>query len=177
MGKGPGNSVQRDFLPQAYSDFIYAIIIEELGLAGGAIVAFLYIWLLMRIGKIVQNCDSSYYAYLIMGIGILLTCQALMNMMVAVGLMPVTGQPLPLISRGGTSILVNCTYIGIILGVSRYANELKAEKEKEKEEAEKQLQVQEAAINVLKAAAEIVKQDNNNEQAEQLENSYQRLIF
>ena len=169
MGKGPGNSVQRDFLPQAYSDFIYAIIIEELGLAGGAVVAFLYIWLLMRIGKIVQNCDSSYYAYLIMGIGILLTCQALMNMMVAVGLMPVTGQPLPLISRGGTSILVNCTYIGIILGVSRYANELKAEKEKEKEEAEKQLQVQEAAINVLKAAAEIVKQDNNNEQAEQLE--------
>ena len=167
MGKGPGNSVQRDFLPQAYSDFIYAIIIEELGLAGGAVVAFLYIWLLMRIGKIVQNCDSSYYAYLIMGIGILLTCQALMNMMVAVGLMPVTGQPLPLISRGGTSILVNCTYIGIILGVSRYANELKAEKEKE--EAEKQLQVQEAAINVLKAAAEIVKQDNNNEQAEQLE--------
>lgn len=167
MGKGPGNSVQRDFLPQAYSDFIYAIIIEELGLAGGAVVAFLYIWLLMRIGKIVQNCDSSYYAYLIMGIGILLTCQALMNMMVAVGLMPVTGQPLPLISRGGTSILVNCTYIGIILGVSRYANELKTEKEKE--EAEKQLQVQEAAINVLKAAAEIVKQDNNNEQAEQLE--------
>lgn len=167
MGKGPGNSAQRDFLPQAYSDFIYAIIIEELGLAGGAVVAFLYIWLLMRIGKIVQNCDSSYYAYLIMGIGILLTCQALMNMMVAVGLMPVTGQPLPLISRGGTSILVNCTYIGIILGVSRYANELKTEKEKE--EAEKQLQVQEAAINVLKAAAEIVKQDNNNEQAEQLE--------
>lgn len=167
MGKGPGNSVQRDFLPQAYSDFIYAIIIEELGLAGGAVVAFLYIWLLMRIGKIVQNCDSSYYAYLIMGIGILLTCQALMNMMVAVGLMPVTGQPLPLISRGGTSILVNCTYIGIILGVSRYANELKTEKEKE--EAEKQLQVQEAAINVLKSAAEIVKQDNNNEQAEQLE--------
>lgn len=167
MGKGPGNSVQRDFLPQAYSDFIYAIIIEELGLVGGAVVAFLYIWLLMRIGKIVQNCDSSYYAYLIMGIGILLTCQALMNMLVAVGLMPVTGQPLPLISRGGTSILVNCTYIGIILGVSRYANELKAEKEKE--EAEKQQQVQEAAINVLKAAAEIVKQDNNNEQAEQLE--------
>lgn len=160
-GKGPGNSIQRDFLPQAYSDFIYAIIIEELGLWGGLGVAFLYIWLLMRIAKIARNCDCSYYAFLIMGIGILLTCQAIMNMLVAVGLMPVTGQPLPLISRGGTSILVNCTYIGIILGISRHVNLLKAEKEKE--EAEKQQQIQEAALNVLKTAAELVKQNDNNE--------------
>ena len=91
----------------------------------------------------------------------MLACQALMNMMVAVGLMPVTGQPLPLISRGGTSILVNCTYIGIILGVSRYANELKAEKEKEEAEQE---QMKETVLNVLK----VTKQNNNIEQGEHL---------
>ena len=125
IGKGPGNSVQRDFLSQAFSDFIYAIIIEELGLIGGGIVAFLYIWLLMRIGKIARYCDKSYYSFLIMGIGFLLATQAMFNMMVAVGILPVTGQPLPLISKGGTATLVNSAYIGIILSVSRYVEELK----------------------------------------------------
>ena len=104
FGKGPGNSVQRDFLSQAFSDFIYAIIIEELGLVGGAIVAFLYIWLLMRIGRIARSCDKPYYAFLVMGIGFLLVTQAMFNMLVAVGIMPVTGQPLPLISKGGNFI-------------------------------------------------------------------------
>lgn len=132
IGKGPGNSVQRDFLSQAFSDFIYAIIIEELGLIGGGIVAFLYIWLLMRIGKIARYCDKSYYSFLIMGIGFLLATQAMFNMMVAVGILPVTGQPLPLISKGGTATLVNSAYIGIILSVSRYVEELK---KKEQEEA------------------------------------------
>lgn len=125
IGKGPGNSVQRDFLSQAFSDFIYAIIIEELGLIGGGIVAFLYIWLLMRIGKIARYCDKPYYSFLIMGIGFLLATQAMFNMMVAVGILPVTGQPLPLISKGGTATLVNSAYIGIILSVSRYVEELK----------------------------------------------------
>lgn len=132
IGKGPGNSVQRDFLSQAFSDFIYAIIIEELGLIGGGIVAFLYIWLLMRIGKIARYCDKPYYSFLIMGIGFLLATQAMFNMMVAVGILPVTGQPLPLISKGGTATLVNSAYIGIILSVSRYVEELK---KKEQEEA------------------------------------------
>lgn len=131
LGKGPGNSVQRDFLSQAFSDFIYAIIIEELGLIGGAFVAILYILLLMRIGKIARNCDKSYYVFLITGIGILLVLQATFNMLVAVGIMPVTGQPLPLISKGGTSTLVNCVYIGIILSISRYVNDLKRKQEEE----------------------------------------------
>lgn len=134
IGKGPGNSVQRDFLSQAFSDFIYAIIIEELGLIGGGIVAFLYIWLLMRIGKIARYCDKPYYSFLIMGIGFLLVTQAMFNMMVAVGILPVTGQPLPLISKGGTATLVNSAYIGIILSVSRYVEELK-KKEQEKGQA------------------------------------------
>lgn len=131
VGKGPGNSVQRDFLSQAFSDFIYAIIIEELGLVGGAFVAILYIILLMRIGKIARNCDKSYYVFLITGIGILLVTQATFNMLVAVGIMPVTGQPLPLISKGGTSTLVNSVYIGIILSISRYVNDLKQRQEAE----------------------------------------------
>lgn len=156
LGKGPGNSVQRDFLSQAFSDFIYAIIIEELGLLGGAAVAFLYICLLMRIGRIARCCDKPYYAFLIMGIGFLLVSQALFNMLVAVGIMPVTGQPLPLISKGGTSTLVNCAYIGIILGVSRHINELK--KKQLQEDEEKQRQVHEAAVSLLQQAAEIAQE-------------------
>ncbi|MCI5580961.1 MAG: FtsW/RodA/SpoVE family cell cycle protein [Phocaeicola plebeius] len=129
LGKGPGNSVQRDFLSQAFSDFIYAIIIEELGLVGGAFVALLYIILLMRIGKIARKCDKPFYAFLVMGIGILLVTQAMFNMLVAVGIMPVTGQPLPLISKGGTSTVINCAYIGILLSISRHVQELQAEEE------------------------------------------------
>lgn len=124
IGKGPGNSVQRDFLSQAFSDFIFAIIIEELGLVGGAIVVFLYICLLIRVGRIAKKCDRTFPAFLIIGIALLLVSQAIFNMMVAVGLAPVTGQPLPLISKGGTSTLINCAYIGIILSVSRYTAKL-----------------------------------------------------
>ena len=162
LGKGPGNSVQRDFLSQAFSDFIYAIIIEELGLVGGAIVAFLYIWLLMRIGRIARSCDKPYYAFLVMGIGFLLVTQAMFNMLVAVGIMPVTGQPLPLISKGGTSTLVNCAYIGIVLSISRHVNELK-QKEREAAEALQQAQVQEAAISLLQDAADLARERQNNE--------------
>ena len=125
IGKMPGNSVERDFLSQAFSDFIYAIIIEELGLIGGAFVAFLYIILLLRTGRIAGQCDKKYLSLMIMGLALLLVCQAMLNMMVAVGLFPVTGQPLPLISKGGTSTLINCVYIGIILIVSRYVEKKK----------------------------------------------------
>ncbi|HJA86452.1 MAG TPA: FtsW/RodA/SpoVE family cell cycle protein [Candidatus Bacteroides avicola] len=134
IGKGPGNSVQRDFLSQAYSDFIFAIIIEELGLAGGGFVVFLYLWLLIRCWRIANRCERTFPAFLVLGIGLILTVQAMFNMMVAVGLAPVTGQPLPLISRGGTSTLINCVYIGIILSVSRYNIE-QQEKRKAEEEA------------------------------------------
>ena len=121
MGKGPGQSTERDFLAQAFSDFIYAIVIEELGLFGAAFVAFLYIILLYRCARIASRCENNFPAFLAMGLGLLLVIQAMFNMMVAVGLAPVTGQPLPLISKGGTSTIINCAYIGTILSVSRSA--------------------------------------------------------
>ena len=120
-GNGPGNSVERDFLSQAYSDFIYAIIIEEMGIEGAIFVALLYIFLLFRAGRIANRCENNFPAFLCMGLAILLVIQALFNMLVAVGLAPVTGQPLPLISRGGTSTVINCLYLGIILSISRTA--------------------------------------------------------
>ena len=125
VGRGPGNSVQRDFLAQAFSDFIYAIIIEETGIEGAFVVAMLYIILLFRTGRIANRCENNYPAFLAMGLALLLVVQALFNMCVAVGLVPVTGQPLPLISKGGTSTIVNCVYIGIILSVSRTAKKVK----------------------------------------------------
>jgi cell division protein FtsW len=120
-GVGPGNSVQRDFLPLAFSDFIYAIIFEELGWFGAAFVALLYISLLFRTGYIARRCQNTFPAYLAMGLALLIVVQAMFNMMVATGLAPVTGQPLPLISKGGTSSIINCIYIGMILSISRTA--------------------------------------------------------
>ena len=128
IGKGPGNSVQRDFLAQAFSDFIYAIIIEETGIEGAFGVAMLYIILLFRTGRIANRCENNFPAFLAMGLALLLVVQALFNMCVAVGLVPVTGQPLPLISKGGTSTLVNSVYIGIILSISRTAKKTKDDK-------------------------------------------------
>lgn len=121
IGKGPGNSVERDFLSQAFSDFIYAIIIEEMGIEGAFSVAFLYLVLFYRAGSIASRCENNFPAFLCMGLATLLVTQALFNMSVAVGIAPVTGQPLPLISRGGTSTVINCLYIGIILSISRTA--------------------------------------------------------
>ena len=121
IGKGPGKSVERDFLSQAFSDFIYAIIVEELGIIGAAFVVLLYIILLYRAARIASRCENNFPALLVMGLGLLLVVQAVFNMMVAVGLAPVTGQPLPLISKGGTSTIINCAYIGAILSVSRSA--------------------------------------------------------
>lgn len=122
LGKGPGNSIERDFLSQAFSDFIFAIIIEELGLLGAFAVTSLFVILLYRCGRIASRCEKRSPAFLVMGLGILLTSQAILNMMVAVGLVPVTGQPLPLVSKGGTSTIINCAYIGMILSISRYTN-------------------------------------------------------
>ena len=121
VGKGPGQSTERDFLAQAFSDFIYAIIIEELGIVGAFFVMFLYIILLYRCARIASRCENNFPAFLAMGLGLLLVIQATFNMMVAVGLAPVTGQPLPLISKGGTSTIINCAYIGVILSISRSA--------------------------------------------------------
>lgn len=118
LGKGPGNSDERDFLQEASCDFIYAIIIEELGMAGGIAVMLVYIILLFRVGRIATRCKEKYPAYLAMGLGMLLGLQAFINMSVAVGLFPVTGQPLPLISKGGTSVLMTSGCIGMLLGIS-----------------------------------------------------------
>jgi cell division protein FtsW len=131
LGKLPGNSRQRDFLPQAYSDFIFAIIIEELGLVGGIFVLALYIFLFIRAGIIAGRCDKLFPKLLVMGCALALVSQALANMAVAVNLIPVTGQPLPLVSRGGTSTLVTCAFFGVILSVSRYENERGIQREEE----------------------------------------------
>ena len=124
IGKGPGKSRQRDYLPQAYSDFIYAIIIEEMGLAGGVAVMFLYFFFMWRCMKIASRCKSYFPSFLVMGLALMIVMQALVNMAVASGAFPVTGQPLPLISRGGTSTLVNCICVGMILSVSRTAKKV-----------------------------------------------------
>ena len=118
VGKLPGNSWARDYLPQAYSDFIFAIILEELGVFGGIGIIFLYLVLLYRAGIVAQECEHYFPAILAMGLAILMVAQAMFNMMVAVGLAPVTGQPLPFISRGGSSTLANCIYVGVILSIS-----------------------------------------------------------
>ena len=119
LGKGPGRSTERDFLAQAFSDFIFAIVIEELGMLGAFTVVALFIILLYRCGRIASRCDKRFPAFLVLGLGILLALQAIFNMMVAVGLVPVTGQPLPFVSKGGTSTIINCIYIGAILSISR----------------------------------------------------------
>ena len=134
FGRMPGNSLERDFLPQAYSDFIYAIIIEEMGLIGGLFVLFLYIILFIRAGIIANRTEKLFLKYLVIGSSLIIVTQALANMAVAVGLIPVTGQTLPLVSRGGTSTLITCIYFGIILGVSRYENPKGVQREGEIEE-------------------------------------------
>jgi cell division protein FtsW len=120
LGKSPGKSTQKNFLPHAESDFIFSIIIEEYGLAGGAFIVLLYCILFFRIVRIAIKSQGSFGAFLAIGIGFSLVFQAMINMAVAVHLFPVTGQTLPLISMGGTSIWITSAAIGIILSVSRH---------------------------------------------------------
>ena len=117
-GVGPGKSIQKNFLPQSSSDFIFAIIIEEYGLLGGFFIMILYLWLLFRIVIVSQKSDTIFGKLLVLGVGLPIVFQALINMAVAVELFPVTGQTLPLISSGGTSIWMTCLAIGVILSVS-----------------------------------------------------------
>ena len=136
LGVFPGNSTERDFLPQAYSDFIYAIIIEEMGLLGGLVVLMLYVVILIRSGMIARKTEKLFPKYLVMGSALMLSIQAFINMAVAVNLIPVTGQPLPLISRGGTSTLITCAYFGLILSADRFGIGKKKEAELNVETAE-----------------------------------------
>lgn len=124
-GVGPGKSMQKNFLPQSSSDFIFAIIIEEYGLLGGFTIMILYMWLLFRIVIVAQKSDTIFGKLLVLGVGLPIVFQALINMAVAVELFPVTGQTLPLISSGGTSIWMTCLAIGIILSVSAKREEIK----------------------------------------------------
>ena len=128
IGKGPGNSVERDYLPQAFSDFIYAIIIEEMGIIGAILVVFLYVILLFRAARIASRCENNFPAFLVMGLALLLVYQAVINMCVAVDFGIVTGQPLPLVSKGGTSTIINCAYIGVILSVSKSAKRVQVQR-------------------------------------------------
>jgi cell division protein FtsW len=128
-GKMPGNSVQRNFLPQAYSDFIYAIIIEEYGLIGGFIVLLLYLILMFRGVRIAHRSPGTFGAFLAAGLTFSLVFQGMINMAVTVDLLPVTGQPLPLVSMGGTSLWFTSLAIGIILSVSRKIEEIKAQEQ------------------------------------------------
>lgn len=128
---GPGKSVQKNFLPQSSSDFIFAIIIEEYGLFGGIFLLVMYSWLLFRIVIVSQKSDTIFGKLLVLGVGLPIVFQALINMAVAVELFPVTGQTLPLISSGGTSIWMTCLAVGIILSVSSKREEIKEQEDSE----------------------------------------------
>ena len=129
LGKGPGNSSQRNFLPHPYSDFIFAIIIEEYGMLGGTIVLFLYLLLFYRAMQIVKRTERAFAALITIGCAFSLVFQALINMAVAVNLFPVTGQPLPMLSMGGTSIWFTSLALGIILSVSSEIEKPETEEE------------------------------------------------
>jgi cell division protein FtsW len=131
QGVGPGKSIQKNFLPQSSSDFIYAIIVEEYGLIGGFVLMIFYLWLLFRIVIVSQKADTIFGKLLVLGVGLPIVFQALINMAVAVELFPVTGQTLPLISSGGTSIWMTCLALGIILSVSAKREEIKEQEDRE----------------------------------------------
>lgn len=118
VGKGPGKSVQKNFLPQSTSDFIYAIIIEEFGLIGGVLIVTMYFLLLFRLFVVVRNTSTVFGSLLVLGVGLSIVFQAIINMCVATNLFPVTGQTLPLISSGGTSVWMTCFALGMVLSVS-----------------------------------------------------------
>jgi cell division protein FtsW len=131
FGKGPGKSEQRNFLPHPYSDFIYAIIVEEYGLIGGIIVLLLYVILFTRVLRIVIKRPLTFGALMAFGLGFLIILQAMINMGVSIGLLPVTGQPLPLVSMGGTSLMATGLIIGMILSVTRSMEDEAMNKEQE----------------------------------------------
>lgn len=128
FGIGPGNSMQRNFLPFAYADFIYAIICEEYGFIGGATLLFLYLWLLFRTISLVTRCPKTFGAMLAMGLMLNIVITAFANIAVSIKLVPATGLTLPMISMGGTSFLFTCLSFGIILSVSRYVEQAFEEK-------------------------------------------------
>ena len=128
FGVGPGNSTTRDYLPQAYNDFIFAIIIEEYGFIGGAFIVFIYLVFLYRCIRLYKKCPYAFGAFLALGLSFTLAIQAIANMAVTVNLFPVTGVTLPLVSMGGTSFIFTCLAIGIILSVGRNVEQIEGER-------------------------------------------------
>lgn len=135
FGVFPGNSRETARLPLAFSDYIYSIIIEDLGLVGGIVVLILYLWLLARASGIASRCVRAYPALLVIGMAVMIVLQALFHMAIVTGVFPVSGQPLPLISKGGTSILITSIAFGIMLSVSRFAVRHNAKRSLIKEES------------------------------------------
>ncbi|MFN2456900.1 MAG: FtsW/RodA/SpoVE family cell cycle protein [Chitinophagaceae bacterium] len=151
MGVGPGNSEQRNFLPQAYNDFIYVIIIEEYGLIGGAFIIFVYLVFLYRSIRLFKRCPFAFGAFLALGLSFTLVIQAMANMAVNVNLFPVTGVTLPLVSMGGSSFLFTCLSIGIILSVSRNVEQIEGQKkliavEQQEKAKEEEMEEEEAVL-------------------------------
>lgn len=124
-GVGPGNSLQRNYLPHPYSDFIYSVIIEEYGLVGAFVVLALYLYLMFRVVRLVTLAPKAFGAMAAVGLGLLITIQALANMAVSVNMVPVTGQTLPLVSMGGNSVLFTCIALGIIQSISKFVQAAK----------------------------------------------------
>ena len=141
VGVLPGNSKERDYLPLAFADYIFAIIVEESGLVGTGILIFLYLAILFRACYVSSRYSDMPAMLMTMGLALMLTCQALISMLVAVGLGPVTGQPLPLISRGGTSVLITSLYFGIMMAVSREQIELSARVNETRHESEEDVPI------------------------------------
>ncbi|MFA6150836.1 MAG: FtsW/RodA/SpoVE family cell cycle protein [Chitinophagaceae bacterium] len=145
-GRGPGNSQQRNFLPHPYSDFIYAIVIEEYGLVGGAVIVFLYLLFLWRCILLFRRCPYAFGAFLGVGLSITLVFQAMLNMAVTVHLVPVTGLTLPMVSMGGSSILFTSVAFGIILSISRYVDEMEGADQTNPDKGKSKLFIQKGAV-------------------------------
>jgi len=141
IGVLPGNSKERDYLPLAFADYIFAIIVEESGILGAGFLIFLYLAVLFRACNVSSRYSDMPAMLMTMGLALMITCQALISMLVAVGLGPVTGQPLPLISRGGTSVLITSIYFGIMMGVSREQIELRERVNETKIESEEEVPI------------------------------------
>jgi cell division protein FtsW len=166
QGLGPGKSVQKNFLPQSSSDFIYAIIVEEYGLIGGLTILGLYLLLFFRFIVAAHKANSLFGKLVVVGLGFPIVFQALINMAVAVELLPVTGQTLPLISSGGSSIWMTCIALGIIIGVTKKEEEIAAEiSEKEQREATLKRMIDAQIEREEKAEAEL-KEVEANEKTE-----------
>ena len=152
FGVGPGNSTQRNFLPQAYNDFIYSIIMEEYGFLGGAFIIFIYLVFLYRSIRLYKKCPYAFGAFLALGLSFTLVLQAMANMAVNVNLFPVTGVTLPLVSMGGSSFLFTCLSIGIILSVARNVEQLEGKKKAiavDQEESEETTEVEEGEVETV----------------------------